>query len=226
MLTVHHLEDSRSQRILWFLEELGVDYEIQHYARDPKTGLGPDSLRKVHPLGRSPVITDGDVTVAESGAIIEYLVERYGPTFAPEAGTDAHRRYRYWLHYAEGSLMPLLLLKLVFDRLAKPPVPLILRPAAGLLAFGFKRSFIAPRVAQNLDFIEGELSGRTWLTGDELTGADVQLSFPLAAVASASDELRKRPNIAAWLGRIRQRPAYERALERGGPYAYGPQEGA
>ncbi|MEM9303051.1 MAG: glutathione S-transferase [Pseudomonadota bacterium] len=222
MLTVHHLENSRSQRILWLLEELGVEYEIKHYARDPKTQLAPDSLREVHPLGRSPVITDGDQTIAESGVIIDYLISRYGPELRPDPADEAYFDYQYWLHYAEGSLMPLLLLKLVFDRISKPPMPLILRPAAALIALGMRKSFIGPRLKQNFDYIEGVLADREWLVGDRLRGADIQMSFPLEAAASRGDVLEGRPAIAAFVKRVHARPAYLAALEKGGPYEYGP----
>jgi glutathione S-transferase len=152
MIIVHHLADSRSQRILWLLEELKLEYEIEHYARDAKTSLAPESLKKVHPLGRSPVISDGDTIVAESGAIIEYLVDNYGESgLIPEIGTPERLKYTYWLHYAEGTLMPLLLLKLVFDRMSGPPVPLLIRPVSTLIAAGFKGRFIMPRLKENLD---------------------------------------------------------------------------
>jgi glutathione S-transferase len=221
MITVHHLENSRSQRVLWLLEELGVDYEIQLYKRDPKTMLGPDSLRAVHPLGKSPVIVDGDNTVAESGAIIEYLVERYGAgRLAPPAGSPERLRYTYWLHYAEGSLMPLLLLRLVFDRLAHPPMPLVMRPAAALIALGVKGKFVTPRLTQQLDFVESELAKSEWFAGDELSGADIQMSFPLEAAAARGAIGDDRPNIRGFVERVHARPAYRRALERGGPYDY------
>ena len=221
MITVHHLENSRSQRVLWLLEELGVDYEIELYKRDPKTMLGPDSLREVHPLGKSPVVVDGDNTIAESGAIIEYLVDRYGKgRLAPPAGSAERLRYTYWLHYAEGSLMPLMLLKLIFDRLAHPPMPLVMRPAAALIAMGVKGKFVTPRLTQQLDFVEAELGKSEWFAGDELSGADIQMSFPLEAAAARGVIGDERPNILSFVARVHARPAYERALERGGPYDY------
>lgn len=221
MIKVHHLEDSRSQRILWLLEELGLDYEIVLYKRDPVTMLAPDSLAKVHPLGKSPVIVDGEVTVAESGAIIEYLVERYGEgkKLRPERGRE-RISYSYWLHYAEGSLMPLLLLKLVFDRLSRPPMPLPIRPVAALIATGVKGKFVNPRLTQHLDFVEGELGKSTWFAGKRFSAADIQMSFPLEAAAARDVIGGSRPNIVAYLERIHARPAYRQALERGGPYAY------
>lgn len=220
MITVHHLENSRSQRILWLMEELGVDYDIKHYKRDPETMLAPDSLRRVHPLGKSPVIVDGDLTVAESGAIIEYLVDQYDVdgAFRPKSKRGLVQ-YRYWLHFAEGSLMPMLLMKLVFDRLNQPPMPLPVRPLAGLIAGGVKAKFVNPRVTQLLDFVETELGKSRWFAGSKFSAADVQMSFPLEAAAERA-EGEARPNIEAFLKRIHAREAFRRALERGGPYAY------
>jgi glutathione S-transferase len=220
MITVHHLEDSRSQRVLWLLEELGLDYEIRRYERDPETMLGPESLKRVHPLGKSPVIEDDGRVVAESGAIIEYLVQRHGDgRLAPPAGTDEHLRYTYWLHYAEGTLMPLFVMGLVFERLSGPPMPLLLRPVGGLIGAGVRKSFIEPRLGENLAFIEDELGRSTWFAGEELSGADVQMSFPLEAAASRGG-VDDYPRIRAFVERVHARPAYRRALERGGPYSY------
>lgn len=220
MIIVHHLENSRSQRVLWLLEELELEYRIKQYKRDPATMLGPDSLKKVHPLGKSPVIQDQGRVIAESGAIIEYLIDRYGDgRLIPPPGSDDRLAYTYWLHYAEGSLMPMLLLKIVFDRFAHPPMPLLMRPAAAVIALGVKAKFVTPRINQHLDFIEGELEKSTWFAGEELTGADIQMSFPLeAAVARAGAD--DRPNIRAFVERIHEQPAYQEALRRGGPYDY------
>ncbi|MDH4032039.1 MAG: glutathione S-transferase [Chromatiales bacterium] len=221
MVTVHHLEDSRSQRVLWLLEELGVEYEIELYKRDPRTMLGPDSLRQIHPLGKSPVVEDGERSIAESGAIIEYLVGQYGNgRLIPAEGSDERLAYTYWLHYAEGSLMPMMLLKLIFDRLAHPPMPLVMRPAAALIALGVKGKFITPRLKDQLDFIEGELAKSTWFAGDKFTAADIQMSFPLEAAEARGAIGEDRPRIRQFVTRIHSRPAYKRALERGGPYAY------
>lgn len=221
MITVHHLENSRSQRVLWLLEELGLDYQIEFYKRDAKTMLAPPSLARVHPLGKSPVIVDGDMTVAESGAIIDYLVDGYAEpgVLKPAAGRDLVQ-YRYWLHYAEGSLMPLLLLKLIFDRLSKPPMPLPIRPIAGLIASGVKSKFVNPRLTEHLDFVESRLAASAWFAGKKFSAADIQMSFPLEAAATRVDDGTARPNIERFLQRIHARPAYKRALERGGPYAY------
>ncbi len=221
MITVHHLENSRSQRVLWLLEELGVDYRIKQYKRDPVTMMGPESLKKVHPLGKSPVVQDEGHVIAESGAIIEYLVSRYGSgRLIPPPDTDARLDYTYWLHYAEGSLMPVLLLKLVFDRLAHPPMPLVMRPAAALIAIGVKSKFVMPRLNDHLDFIESRLGGSGWFAGDEFSAADIQMSFPLEAALARGAVSVDRPNIAAFVHRIHGRPAYKEALRRGGPYDY------
>lgn len=221
MIVVHHLEDSRSQRVLWLLEELGVDYEIKRYERDPQTMLAPDSLYQVHPLGKSPVIEDGGRVVAESGAIVEYLIQAYGDgRLAPPSGSDERLRYTYWLHYSEGSLMPLLLLGLIFDRLSKPPMPLLLRPVGGLIGAGVTKNFVGPRLEQHLGFIEEELGKNTWFAGEEVTGADVQMSFPLEAAVARGGLGDGYPRIRAFVARVHERPAYRRALERGGPYSY------
>lgn len=220
MITVHHLNNSRSQRILWLLEELGVEYRIQRYARDPKTLLAPPELRAVHPLGKSPVITDGELTLAESGAIVEYLAERYGPQLLPAAGTPERLRCTYWLHYAEGSAMPPLLLKLVFDKVESSPMPFFVRPIAKGIARKVKQSFVEPQIRQHLDYLEGELGKHAWFAGEALSIADIQMSFPLEAAASRGGLDASRPRLQAFLERIHARPAYRRALEKGGEYAY------
>ncbi|MEH2135805.1 glutathione S-transferase family protein [Nostoc sp.] len=219
MITVHHLNNSRSQRVLWLLEELGIEYEVKRYDRDPKTMLAPASLREVHPLGKSPVITDGTLTLAESGAIIEYLVESYGNgRLIPPLGTPERLRYTYWLHYAEGSAMPPLLLKLVFDRIEKGPIPFFVRPIAQAIVNRVKNSFIEPQIAQHLDYQEAELGKSTWFAGNEFTAADIQMSFPLEAAAARAGLDASRPKLMAFLDRIHTHPAYQRALERGGAY--------
>ena len=221
MITVHHLNNSRSQRILWLLEELGVEYEIKRYQRDPATMLAPPSLREVHPLGKSPVVTDGGDTLAESGAILEYLVARYGNgRLIPPAGTPERLRYTYWLHYAEGSAMPPLLLKLVFDRVETGPMPFFVRPIAKGIAQKVKSAFITPQLEMHLDYMEAELGKSEWFAGNELTAADVQMSFPLEAASGRAGLNASRPRLMAFLRRIHARPAYRRALERGGEYAY------
>lgn len=223
MITVHHLNNSRSQRVLWLLEELGLPYEIVRYERDPKTMLAPRSLRAIHPLGKSPVVVDGDVTVAESGAIVEYLVDRYGNgRLKPTAGTPEARRYTYFLHYAEGSAMPPLLLKLVFVRMESAPVPFFAKPVARLIAKGGQKAFIDPQLALHLDYLEGEIATTGWFAGSEFTAADIQISFPLEAAASRAGLDMSRPGLTAFLERIHARPAYQAALARGGDYAYAP----
>ncbi|WP_211452317.1 glutathione S-transferase [Collimonas antrihumi] len=219
MIIVHHLNNSRSQRVLWLLEELGLDYEIKLYQRDPKTMLAPPSLKAVHPLGKSPVITDGDNTIAESGAIIEYLVQQYGNgRLIPAAGSKDRLRYTYWQHYAEGSAMPPLLMKLIFGRLGRPPMPALLRPLARSIANGVQRNYIDPQLKTHLDFMEGELGKSTWFAGEEFSAADIQMSFPLEASQSRGGLDASRPNLFAFLQRIHARPAYQRAIEKGGKY--------
>ena len=220
MIIVHHLNNSRSQRILWLLEELGLDYEIKKYQRDANTMLAPPELRAIHPLGKSPVITDGDTTVAESGAIIEYLLERYGNgRFIPAAGTPEKLRYTYFLHYAEGSAMTPLLMKLVFDRVETSPMPFFAKPIARGIAKKVKSGYIMPQIVQHLSYLEGELAKSTWFAGDAFTAADIQISFVLEAGSARGGLGAKYPKLGEFLSRIHARPAYQRALERGGPYA-------
>jgi glutathione S-transferase len=219
MIVVHHLNNSRSQRVLWLLEELGLEYEIQRYQRDPKTMLAPPSLRAIHPLGKSPVITDGALTVAESGAIIEYLLERYGNgRLISAAGTPERLRWTYWLHFAEGSAMSPLLMKLVFDKLESSPMPFFVRPIARGIARKVKSSFIQPQINQQLDYMESELGKIGWFAGDAFSAADIQMSFPLEAAAARGGLGESHPKLMAYLQRIHARPAYQRALQRGGPY--------
>jgi len=219
MITVHHLNNSRSQRVLWLLEELGVPYEVKCYERDSATMLAPVALRAVHPLGKSPVITDGALTVAESGAIVEYLTGRYGNgRLVPAEGTPERLRYTYWLHYAEGSAMPPLLLKLVFDRIESAPLPFFVRPFARAISRRAKSSFIGPQIKLHLDFMEGELAKSEWFAGNDFTAADIQMSFPLEAAAARGGLDASRPKLMAFLERIHARPDYQRALERGGMY--------
>jgi len=216
MLTVHHLENSRSHRILWLLEELDLPYEIRRYARDPKTSLAPPELLQVHPLGKSPVVTDGDLTLAESGAIVEYLVERHGGKLAPAPRTAERRSYTYWLHFAEGSAMPPLVMKLVFNRIEHAPMPFFARPIARGIAQRVKREFIDPNLARIVDHVEAALGATGWFAGPDFTAADIQMSFPVEAAAARAGG-KSRPNITAFLERIHARPAYRRAVERGGP---------
>jgi glutathione S-transferase len=219
MIIVHHLNNSRSQRVLWLLEELGLEYEIVRYQRDAKTMLAPPELRAVHPLGKSPVISDGDIVVAESGAICEYLIDTYGNgRLAPPRGTPERRRWTYFLHYAEGSLMPPLLMKLVFDRVETSPAPFFVKPIARGIAQKVKKAYITPQINQHMNYLEGELGKHTWFAGEEFSAADIQLSFPLEAAAARGGLDAAWPKLMAFLDRIHRRPAFQRALERGGPY--------
>ena len=219
MITVHHLNNSRSQRVLWLLEELGADYEIVRYERDPKTMLAPASLRAVHPLGKSPVITDEGLTVAESGAIIEYLVERYGKgRLVPPPGSPERLRYTYWLHFAEGSAMSPLLLSLIFARLPRQPMPFFVRPVVRTISDKVLKALVEPQLRAQQRFMESELAKSSWFAGDEFTAADIQMSFVVEASAARGGLGASHPKLMAWLERIHARPAYQRALEKGGPY--------
>ena len=217
MIVVHHLENSRSHRVLWLLEEFGLAYEVERYARDPKTLLAPPALRAVHPLGKSPVVVDGDVTLAESGAILEYLVEQNPDAgLAPTPGSAERARYLYWLHFAEGSAMPPLLLKLILDRIATAP-PWPIRPIVAAVVRRANDRLATPRLAENLDLMEAELNRSTWFAGDAFSAADIQMSYPIEASVRRAGLDQRRPKLMAYLDRIHQRPAYRRAVERGGP---------
>ena len=222
MITVHHLNNSRSQRVLWLLEELGLPYEIKKYQRDAKTMLAPPELTRVHPLGKSPVITDNSVTVAESGAIMEYLLETYGAgRLVPAAGGEDKRRFTYWMHFAEGSAMPPLLLKLIFDRIGSGQgMPFFVKPIAKGIAGKVKSLMVEPNLRRQLDFMEGELNKSEWFAGSELSAADIQMSFPLEAAAQRAGLDASRPKLMAFLKRIHARPAYQQALQRVGPYSF------
>ncbi|MEP6899497.1 MAG: glutathione S-transferase [Rhodanobacter sp.] len=222
MITVHHLNNSRSQRVLWLLEELGVPYEIKRYQRDPQTMLAPPELRAVHPLGKSPVITDGELTLAESGAIVEYLADRYGNgRLIAAPGSDERLRQTYWLHYAEGSAMPPLLLKLVFRRVETAPAPFFVKPIAKGIAHKVQHSFVDPQLKLHRDYLERELGEHEWFVGDALSVADIQLSFPLEAFAARGGLDPTCPRLTGFLQRIHARPAYQRALQQGGAYQLG-----
>jgi glutathione S-transferase len=219
MIVVHHLNNSRSQRVLWLLEELGLEYEIVRYQRDPKTMLAPPELKAIHPLGKSPVISDNGIVVAESGAIVEYLIDTYGNgRLAPPAGTEERRRWTYFLHYAEGSAMAPLLMKLIFDRVETSPAPFFVKPIARGIAQKVKGSYILPQIATHLDYLEAELGKAPWFAGNDFTAADIQMSFPLEAASARGGLDGSRPKLAAFLKNIHSRPAFQRALERGGPY--------
>ncbi|RPD88466.1 glutathione S-transferase [Luteimonas sp. 100069] len=223
MIRVHHLENSRSQRVLWLLEELGQPYQVVRYARDPKTMLAPRELRDVHPLGKAPIVELEGRRLVESGAIIEALIERFDTEHAISPGPedeDERLRYRQWLHYAEGSAMPPLLLSLVFSRLRSAPMPFFVKPVARGIADKVTQAFIAPQLQTHLQYIDRELGAYQWFASDRFTAADIQMSFPLeAAVARAPDLVG--PNIRRFVERIHARPAYLRAVEAGGPFELG-----
>jgi glutathione S-transferase len=219
MITVHHLNNSRSQRVLWLLEELALPYEVKRYQRDAKTMLAPPELKAVHPLGKSPVITDNGRTVAETGAIIDYIIERHGNgRFAPAPGTDERLRYTYWMHYAEGSAMTPLLLKLVFTRMPLS-APGLLRGLVKSIAKQGEARVADPQIRTHLDYWDTELGKSEWFAGSNFTAADIMMSFPIEAAAARGDA-RTRPRVAAFLDRIHARPAYRAALDKGGPYDY------
>ncbi len=220
MIIVHHLNDSRSQRVLWLLEELGLAYEVKRWQRDAKTMLAPAGLRAIHPLGKSPVIEDGDVKVAETGAIVEYLLEAHGGgRLKPPPGDADGRRFTYWLHYAEGSAMTPLLLKLIFTQIPRR-TPLLIRPIASGIARKVNAAMIEPQLAAHSAYWEAELGKSEWFAGDAFSAADIMMSFPVEAAGSRVGFGADKPRLKAFLQRIHARPAYRRALERGGPYAY------
>ena len=219
MIIVHHLNNSRSQRVLWLLEELGVAYEVKRYERDATTMLAPPELLAIHPLGKSPVIVDGDKTVAETGAIVDYLIETYAQgRLIPAAGTAERLRYTYWLHYAEGSAMTPLLLKLVFTALPTR-APGLLKGLVKVIASKAQTGFVDPQIKVHVDYWEAELARTAWFAGQDFTAVDIMMSFPLEAAAARAGAT-SRPNIKAFLKAIHARPAYRAALERGGPYDY------
>ncbi len=220
MITVHHLNNSRSQRILWLLEELGLPYEIKRYQRDPKTMLAPPELRAVHPLGKSPVVTDDALTLAESGAIIQYLADRYGQgRLIPAQDTSERLRSNYWLHYAEGSAMPPLLLKLVFKRVETAPAPFFVRPVAKGIAGKVQHRFVDPQIALHLSYMEGELTKADWFGGADFSVADIAPELPARGRGGSWRIGSSLSPSAGVLATHHARPAYQRALERGGEYS-------
>lgn len=228
MITVHHLETSRSQRILWLLEELGVPYELKIYQRDKATKLAPAALKKIHPLGKSPVITDGEEVIAESGAIIEYLVETYGAQatgelahLLPAPGTPAHRQCRFWMHYAEGSLMNWLVMKLVFMSIPAQPMPFFVKPIARALCAQVQAKLIDPNLASALEFMDAHLAKHPWFAGEQLTMADFQMSFAVEAALSRAGGADHVAHLQAYRQRMVARPAYQRAVAKGGPVVMG-----
>lgn len=226
MITLHHLNNSRSQRIIWLLEILQVEYQIKHYQRDAKTTLAPAELKKIHPLGKSPVITDGDQVIAESGLIIEYLCETYGADKALMGNKENRWDVKYWLHYSEGSLMPLMVMKLVFDKIKSAPKPFFIKPIANAIVDKAMSSYAGPNISNNIAYIEQHLAnnhqqGHDYMCGQQLTGADFQMIFPLEALTARQKSMAEnQPNIYAYVKRIHAQPEYQKALKAGGQYDY------
>jgi glutathione S-transferase len=226
MITLHHLNNSRSQRIIWLLEALDVEYTIKHYQRDQQTSLAPAELREIHPLGKSPVITDGDKVIAESGLIIEYLCETYGNNQAFMGNDENRWDVKYWLHYSEGSLMPLMVMKLVFEKIKSAPKPFFIKPIANAIVDKGMAGYAGPNIIKNVAYIEQHLAknnkiGNDYMCGTQPTAADFQMIFPLEAlVAKQQDIAEKLPNIYAYVKRIHALPAYQKALTAGGQYDY------
>ncbi len=221
MIVLHHLNNSRSQRILWLLEELQLDYEIKFYQRDKKTQLAPPELKEVHPLGKSPVVEDKSRVIAESAAIIDYLCRKYGKDWLPRSNSAAYTDCQFWLHYAEGSVMPPLLLQLVFEKIKTAPMPFFIRPVAKGISDKVMNSFVRPNIKIHFDYIEHHLADKQWFLGDNISAADIQMSFPLSAALSRDTKLLKNyPHTANWVRRFQARPAYLRALDKGGEYNY------
>jgi glutathione S-transferase len=222
MITLHYLENSRAQRILWLLEELDVEYDVKHYKRNTETMLAPDELKSVHPLGKSPIITDGENCIIESAAIIEYLIDNYGKgKLRPENGTPEFLKYREKMHYAEGSIMPFLVLILIFNKMKSAPMPFFIRPIAKTIANKVLNSFVTPNVINHLNYLELELAATGWFAGDAMTAADIMMSFPLEAAAARADLKEDYPKLKAFLDKIHAMDSYKRALDKGLPYQLG-----
>lgn len=223
MLTVHHLNNSRSQRVLWLLEELALPYQIVRHERDPKTMLAPPALRAIHPLGKSPVVVDGGLTIAESGAILEYLTERYdtecalSPSARPAESAE-RLQFRYWMHYAEGSAMPPLLMTLIFGRIRSAPMPFFAKPIARAIVDKAMSGFVEPQLKLHMDWMEQSLSDSGWFAGERFTAADIQMSFPVQAAAARGGGLEAYPKLRSFIERIEARPGYQAALKKGGPF--------
>jgi len=218
MIIVHHLENSRSQRVLWMLEELNVEYEVKAYKRDAKTSLAPPELKAVHPLGKSPVLVHDGKIIAETGAILEYLVEYSGGRMAPELNSPDYLRYKYWIHAAEGSYAPPLVLTLMLNRMETAPMPFFIKPVAKKLTGAVRDGYLDHTMKALFDYLNDELGKNEWLAGGDITAADIAMSFPMEGFAARRD-VSSYPHIRAFLDRIHARPAYGRAIERGGPYA-------
>ncbi|MDQ7050907.1 MAG: glutathione S-transferase [Enterobacterales bacterium] len=222
MITLHYLENSRAQRILWLLEALEVDYKLALYHRNKLTMLAPSELKNIHPLGKSPVLTDGDLVLVESGAIVEYLIDTYAKgKFKPKAKTDDYLKYQQFMHYAEASLMPFLLLSLIFNKIKESPMPFFVKPVAKLIANKTLTSFVAPNISTNLDYLEEYLGDNTWFAGDKISGADFMMSFPIEGAGSRLGFEENYPNLKRYIDQIHALPSYQKALDKGLPYIYG-----
>ncbi|MAK63059.1 MAG: glutathione S-transferase [Ponticaulis sp.] len=216
MITVHHLENSRSLRILWLLEELGADFQVKTYKRNPKTNLAPEDYKALHPLGKAPVVTDGDITLAETGAIVEYFLDKFpNSTLRPHIGTPERIPYQYWMHASEGSLMSLLVLGLFLTRMETAP-PFPIKQAVQIVTKKIRGFYHTPSLTSMYEYMNAELSQRTWFAGATLTGADIMMSYPVEAAAGRAGLDDRYPNILAWLERVQALPAYQRAVETGG----------
>ena len=222
MSTVHHLENSRSHRILWLLEELGVEYEIKQYQRDPETKLAPQSLKDIHPLGKAPVISDDDIVVAESGAITEYLMSKYSDgKLGPGDDPATQRAYSYYMHYAEGTVMPLMIVGLLMSRIESAKLPFFIKPIAKGITGKVRENYLNPNLSSNLAFMESTLSQSKWFTGDSLTAADIQMSFIAEGLNVNLDLDNDFPNLARFLKQCRDSEGYQRAEARGGALTLG-----
>ncbi|MEQ1930866.1 MAG: glutathione S-transferase, partial [Parvularculaceae bacterium] len=221
MITVHHLENSRSQRVLWLLEELGLPYQVKRYDRNKTTNLAPPELMKVHPLGKSPVIDDGGRVIAETGAILEHVIETHGGgKLMPARGTPDHFKYKYWVHAAEGSYMPPLVMALILGRMETAKMPFFAKPIARQLVNGVRGGYLENTTKALFDYLDSELSKGPWLAGADLTGADIMMSFPCEAALARIDAARGKKNLQDYVKRIQARPAYKRALDKGGRFSF------
>lgn len=221
MITVHHLTRSRSHRILWLLEELEIPYQFKIYQRHPVTQTAPPELVKIHPLGKSPVITDGKYTIAESGAIIEYIIDHYGKgQLRPQLGSDDYLKYQYYMHYTEGSLMPPLVLSLIFNMIPKQPMPFFIKPVMKEISRNIHKIYINPQIHLNLKFLESELEKNKWFSGSEFSAADIQISFAIMGVINGLGDNKNYPKLRQFIKSIQARPAYKKAIEKGGPVEF------
>lgn len=218
---VHHLENSRSLRVLWLLEELGQSYELREYARDPKTMRAPPRMRELHPLGKSPVVTIGARVLAESGAICESLIERYDEKngLRPQAGSEAHEDYLYWMHFAEGTLMPVFLVLLIFEQIKRAKLPFFVKPIARAIAEKVDAAYTRVEMQKQFAFIEGHLATEAYFAGESFSAADIQMSYPIDAKDLQGELSARYPNTQAWLDKVKMRPGYQAAVARGGANA-------